>query len=193
MPKQSELRDHERAERAFAANVRDLRIVCGLSQTDLAARVSDRGLALHQTQVAKIEAGDRGVTIGEAVVLAAILGESLERMVETPIDVAALDLVELRAALQRGAAAATAALKARNEAQQAASVAELEWKSRQLEVIALSDRITEIEQSLPKEDGGVLDLLSALEESLATEAVKQTTRAAKQRPARRAAKKGGNR
>jgi transcriptional regulator with XRE-family HTH domain len=164
MPKQSEPLDHERAERAFAANMRALRVVLGLSQTDLASRVSDRGLVLHQTQIAKIEAGDRGVTIGEAVVLAAALGEPLERMVRTPRAPSKTELVELEAELQRRVAATRDAEKARDAARNAAASAELAFRERFGEVFDVVDRLEEIDKAMREEeeaDFRVVDLEEA--------------------------------
>jgi transcriptional regulator with XRE-family HTH domain len=76
------------AEEAFAINVRRRRIALGWSQADLAERMTDMGWPLHQTQVAKIEAGPqtRRVRLVEAITLAGILGDQVETMIVRPDD-----------------------------------------------------------------------------------------------------------
>lgn len=48
----------------------------GLSQADLSGRLSDVGVTVHPTAVAKIERGTRAVTIDEVLALAYVLGVS---------------------------------------------------------------------------------------------------------------------
>jgi transcriptional regulator with XRE-family HTH domain len=63
--------DHHVAHR-----VRELRDRRGLSQAELARRLTELGLRFDRITVAKIERGNRNVKVGEAVQLAAALGVS---------------------------------------------------------------------------------------------------------------------
>ena len=68
----SRLRD---ADKRFARRVAALRVRQGMSQRDLALRMET-----HPSTVAKIELGDRAVTVGEAWLIADILGVPLAGM-----------------------------------------------------------------------------------------------------------------
>lgn len=61
-------------ERVIGAKVRLLREERGWSQSDLARRLSDIGLEMHQTTVAKMEAGRRPLRVSEAVAVAQACG-----------------------------------------------------------------------------------------------------------------------
>lgn len=61
----------------FAENLRRVREEAGLSQTSLAERMAASGFRFHQTTVARIEAGKRQVTLGEADALASIFNRRL--------------------------------------------------------------------------------------------------------------------
>lgn len=61
------------ADQNFAVNVRHYREQIGLSQEELAQRMSERGFGFTQATVWKIEQGKRAVRIGEAVALATAL------------------------------------------------------------------------------------------------------------------------
>lgn len=61
------------ADQNFAVNVRHYREQIGLSQEELAQRMSERGFGFTQATVWKIEQGKRAVRVGEAVALAAAL------------------------------------------------------------------------------------------------------------------------
>jgi transcriptional regulator with XRE-family HTH domain len=65
----------------FARRLREVRQQAGVTQQQLAARMTGVGHKLHRSAVAKIELGERPVTIGEAVQLAAILGVPLMELV----------------------------------------------------------------------------------------------------------------
>lgn len=52
----------------------------GWSQADMAKMLSDKGIPMHATTIAKIEAGDRAVKIEEAAGIADLLGVSLDRL-----------------------------------------------------------------------------------------------------------------
>lgn len=68
--------DHD-VDAVFAERLRALRMAVGTTQAQLAERMTAAGFSMHQTTVAKCEAGDRPVTIGEAVQFARILGVDL--------------------------------------------------------------------------------------------------------------------
>ncbi|MFP3600116.1 helix-turn-helix domain-containing protein, partial [Chryseobacterium sp. SIMBA_029] len=57
----------------FGAAVRATRGSRGLTQEALAGRVSDFGINMTQTMIAKLERGDRPTPISEAAVIARIL------------------------------------------------------------------------------------------------------------------------
>ncbi|MBS2939576.1 helix-turn-helix transcriptional regulator [Nocardioides sp. J2M5] len=68
------------AEQIAGREVARLRGDVGMTQADLARRLSARGVEMHQTTVAKLEAGRRPIRLNELVVLAQILGVSLESL-----------------------------------------------------------------------------------------------------------------
>ena len=57
----------------LARRVEQVRKARGLSQRDVAERLADLGVTMHQTAIAKIEKGDRRVTIEDALLLAFVL------------------------------------------------------------------------------------------------------------------------
>lgn len=65
----------------FARRLREVRQQAGVTQQQLASRITEVGHKLHRSAVAKIELGERPVTIGEAVQLAGILGVPLMELV----------------------------------------------------------------------------------------------------------------
>lgn len=64
----------EIAEKAFGLNVRSLRLSAGMTQSDLAARITSMGVSMRQTMVAKIERGARPTPVGEVAILSSIFG-----------------------------------------------------------------------------------------------------------------------
>lgn len=72
------------AEDRFGRNVRRLREEAGLKQSDLAAKVTELGLKMHASTVAKIELRDvdtpRSVRINEAEAIAGALGVPLDHL-----------------------------------------------------------------------------------------------------------------
>jgi transcriptional regulator with XRE-family HTH domain len=69
------------ADSIFAGRLRTVRKQAGATQKQLADRMADRGHKMLQSTVAKIESGERPVSIGEAVQLAEVLGVSLMDLV----------------------------------------------------------------------------------------------------------------
>jgi transcriptional regulator with XRE-family HTH domain len=86
--------DHDRI---FARRLRALREAARLTQRQLAERMTVAGYRMHQTTIAKIEAADRPVVIGEAVVFARIIGVDLAELVTEPVT---RESHELQAAMQ---------------------------------------------------------------------------------------------
>lgn len=65
-------------EATFVANIRRARAALGVSQTELARRVTSRGVSgFHQQTVQRIESGTRPVRLNEAVVIADSLALNL--------------------------------------------------------------------------------------------------------------------
>lgn len=67
-------------EDRFRASMKVLREELGMTQTDLSARMRERGFAFHQQTVQRIENGDRPVRLGEAHAIAELLLSSIEEM-----------------------------------------------------------------------------------------------------------------
>jgi transcriptional regulator with XRE-family HTH domain len=65
----------------FGRRLRGLREEAGLTQRQLADLMRARGFKMHQTTVAKVEAGERAVSVGEAVQFAGALGIDLTQMI----------------------------------------------------------------------------------------------------------------
>ncbi|EFV14742.1 helix-turn-helix transcriptional regulator [Segniliparus rugosus] len=68
----------------FARQVQQLREEQGLTQGALARKLRERGLAFHQTTVQRLESGERPAKLGEAFVIAEVLGSTVEAMISTP-------------------------------------------------------------------------------------------------------------
>lgn len=62
----------------FARRLRAIREQARMTQQDLAEWMAKTGNKFHRSTIAKIEAGDRLVTVGEALELAGILGVDLQ-------------------------------------------------------------------------------------------------------------------
>lgn len=85
-------------EGAFARHVAEARRRRGLSQADLAAALTGAGVKIDSSAVSRIESGTRSIGLGEAVVLARVLGGDLNRWVRTN---PAAEVEALREALAR--------------------------------------------------------------------------------------------
>lgn len=68
----------------FGRRVKQLRKAAGLTQTDLAERLSQWGRSYHQTTVAKLEAGTRPTTLEELIPLSVALGVPQRQFFEDP-------------------------------------------------------------------------------------------------------------
>jgi transcriptional regulator with XRE-family HTH domain len=69
------------ADSIFARRLRAVRNQAGVTQKQLAGRMAARGHKMLQSTVAKIESGERPVSIGEAVQLAEVLGVDLGELI----------------------------------------------------------------------------------------------------------------
>lgn len=69
---------------ALGDRVRQLRTAAGMTQQQLSVRLADAGYPLHPSAVAKTEAADRPVPVGEMLALASIFGVTLENLVTKP-------------------------------------------------------------------------------------------------------------
>ena len=57
--------------------VKELRLARGLEQVDLAALVTASGVALDQSQISRLEKGERGLGPGPIIVIARVLGSTM--------------------------------------------------------------------------------------------------------------------
>lgn len=71
-------------EQLFVANLVRVRDECGWTQYQLSQRALQRGLLIHQTTLQRIETGERPVKLSEAIVLADLLGQTLDDMIKEP-------------------------------------------------------------------------------------------------------------
>lgn len=69
------------ADLAFAIALREQRHAARISQRQLAENMCATGRKMHQTSIAKIESGDRTVSVGEAVAIAGIIGVPLAHLI----------------------------------------------------------------------------------------------------------------
>lgn len=74
----------DKAEAMFGLNFRHARERAGLSQTELAKRMSTLGFRWHQATVYKVESGDRPVKLGEALALENMLQVPLRELTAPP-------------------------------------------------------------------------------------------------------------
>lgn len=74
----------KQAATEFGQRVRQLRKAAGLTQQQLADRLSQWGRSYHQTTVAKLEAGTRPTTLEELIPLSVALGVSQREFFEDP-------------------------------------------------------------------------------------------------------------
>jgi transcriptional regulator with XRE-family HTH domain len=92
----------EDPERIFGQRLRVLREEAGMTQAQLAERMTGQGFPMHQTTIGKIEANQRPVRVNEASMLAGILGLQLSDLLADP-DLTA-EVAELREELEQALA-----------------------------------------------------------------------------------------
>lgn len=68
------------ADTKFAVSLKNVRLMVGMSQAQIADAMKKRGFDFHQSTIGKIERGDRRASIGEAVALADVLRVTLPRL-----------------------------------------------------------------------------------------------------------------
>lgn len=73
-------------DRYFVANVRQAREELEWSQNAVAQRMAGQGFKFHQTTIARIESGQRPVSLGEAEALARIFNTTVGRLSMEPRD-----------------------------------------------------------------------------------------------------------
>lgn len=76
--------DHDGREAVFVERLRALRELNGWSQSELARRAQEAGLAFHQQTVDKIERGRRPLKLSEALTLSTLFGIQLETSLGDP-------------------------------------------------------------------------------------------------------------
>ncbi|BBX62797.1 hypothetical protein MSAS_19710 [Mycobacterium saskatchewanense] len=87
-----------RAEGIFAENLRVLRDAAGMSQSQFARAMSDRGFNWQQVTVYKVEKKHRQIQLGEAEAAARILNVPLQQMIRADSETAVqLQRIRLRA------------------------------------------------------------------------------------------------
>jgi len=69
-------------EQMFAKRLREQRTRRGWSQTMLADRMRTEGVDLHPTAITRMESGERGIRLNEAVAAAAALTVPLEHLLK---------------------------------------------------------------------------------------------------------------
>jgi transcriptional regulator with XRE-family HTH domain len=74
-------------EANFVLRMRLLREARGISQAEIAARVTRMGIALPQQTIARIETGKRTLRLDEAEAIARALGVDLPDMIGNPVEV----------------------------------------------------------------------------------------------------------
>lgn len=79
--------DHLEAERRVVANIRDQRIRAGLSQEQVASALRSTGWDLHQSTIAKIEAGKRPLRLAEVYAFADVLSVPWVSLIEGGRDI----------------------------------------------------------------------------------------------------------
>ncbi|MGW7706318.1 helix-turn-helix transcriptional regulator [Streptomyces sp. NPDC054771] len=76
-----------KAEANFALRMKLLREARGLSQAEIATRLSRMGVAVPQQTIARIETGKRSLRLDEATAIARALNADLLDMVQDPVEV----------------------------------------------------------------------------------------------------------
>ncbi|MDX2948174.1 helix-turn-helix domain-containing protein [Streptomyces caniscabiei] len=73
------------AERIIGREMRRLRERLGITQQDIAARMIKDGFRFHQTQIAKMERGERPIRVNEWLSIAAALGTTPQEMLASAL------------------------------------------------------------------------------------------------------------
>jgi transcriptional regulator with XRE-family HTH domain len=78
--------DQRRPSEVFATRLRDTRKARGLSQTELAQRMTERGRPMSKAALLRIENGERGLSLDEALAFAAVLFAVPAHLLSPPDD-----------------------------------------------------------------------------------------------------------
>lgn len=70
------------AERTIGRNMRRIREALNLTQQEVADRMVKNGLRFHQTQIAKMERGERPIRVNEWIAIAEALGVTTEALMQ---------------------------------------------------------------------------------------------------------------
>lgn len=87
------------AEEIFAVNLKALRNDRGMTQSELARHMADKGFKWHQATVFKLENGERQIQLGELREISKLFNVALDRLVEGTDRIA--ELSKLRQDVQR--------------------------------------------------------------------------------------------
>lgn len=150
--------------------IRRLRDAADLSKTQLAARLTEAGLAqMHPTTISRIESGERAIRLSEAVTIASVLGtdvqslldyggvDSLVKQARADINQNAKGLIGLREAV-RGLLNRRAMLQYDIERLEAADLESIEDDAAREDAIAvLAQAKAAVERSWMKEVGSEID------------------------------------
>lgn len=118
--------------RVFARRLRQERERAGMRQTTLAHEVSDRlGVTLDPSALTRIEKGERGVRLEEAVCIAEVLGLPLMALLTSEDDSLELEIEELQ--------------RAYVDEQQRAIHAERDGEKARAEMARIGRKLTELE------------------------------------------------
>lgn len=107
----------EEPDQRVGRNLQALRRQAGVSQTDLASALADRGLPFRQQTVAKTEAGTRQLRFHEAVAIAEVLGIETDELWMLPEERDATMIVQEQIDRVRRALRQVADASARYEAE----------------------------------------------------------------------------
>ena len=129
---ESAMDERPQTARILGTNVKTLRQARGWTQVELAGRLSQLGIDLHQTTVAKLEAGNRPVSTDELHALASVLEVEYEHLMPARVSLrdesealrtarltSELAQAEHRLAEQRADEASEEANRARERAEEA--------------------------------------------------------------------------
>ncbi|MDX3747489.1 helix-turn-helix transcriptional regulator [Streptomyces sp. AK08-02] len=146
-------------ERVIGREMRRIRERMGLTQLEVAERMLKNGFRFHQTQIAKMERGERPIRVNEWIAIATALGTSVQDMLaseigarigespEKPLNLAELER-ERDAVHQRLRAAEDQLARARDQAtatRLARDVAEAAARDAEMQLVEAQAHVSEFE------------------------------------------------
>src|SRR4051794_14886041 len=87
MSQRSSTPDQRRFRKVTGLRVRDLRQGAGLSQTELAELLTERGAPFNQPAIVRLESGQRILSVEEALALAQVLNIEIDVLLDDTDDV----------------------------------------------------------------------------------------------------------